>query len=127
MIRIGIVSVSVALVIGAGSASGQDSQFPAAPPAPSALRPMPFPPYQQSKLPNGLDLLVVENHELPVVSITLALPAGATHEPKGQEGLAEMVAELVTKGTQTRTAEKIFQQIEGAGGSLSSEAGADFL
>ena len=128
MIRYQVISALVALTtIGVRGGSAQDSQFPTTPPAPTTLRPMQFPAYQQAKLSNGLDLLVVENRELPVVSITLALPAGAAHEPKGQEGLAEMVAELITKGTKTRTAEKIFQQIEGAGGSLSSEAGADFL
>ena len=40
------------------------------PPAPGPLRPVQFPPFQEARLSNGVDLLVVENHEQPTVSIS---------------------------------------------------------
>jgi zinc protease len=78
-------------------------------------------------LPNGLRILVVENHKQPIVSLSLSFGAGNFHDPAGKEGLAEMVAGLLTKGAGQRTAEQIAEAIEGAGGSLSAGAGTDFL
>ena len=104
-----------------------NAQYPTTPPPAAPLRPLQFPPFQEAALPNGLRLLVVENHELPVVSLSLALPAGTRFDPAAREGLAELVAELLTKGTQRRTAEQIAASIEGVGSSLSAAADADFL
>ncbi len=106
--------------------SAQDS-FPTRPPRPTPLRPVLFPPFQEAVLPNGMTLVVVENHEQPVVSATLSFRAGGVYEPAGKEGLAGLVAELLTKGTTTRTAEQIAAQIEGVGGSLGANAGDDFF
>ncbi|HMA42478.1 MAG TPA: hypothetical protein VKO86_00530, partial [Gemmatimonadales bacterium] len=78
--------------------AAQDS-FPTRPPAPTRLAPVRFPPFQESLLPNGMTLLVVENHEQPVVSVNLNFRAGALYDPAGKEGTAELVAQLLTKGT----------------------------
>jgi zinc protease len=101
--------------------------YPKTPPPPGALTPAPFPPFQQVVLPNGLRLLVVESHKQPVVSLSLSFPAGTIHDPVGKQGLAEMVAGLLTKGAGNRTAEQVAETIEGAGGSLNASAGSDFL
>lgn len=103
------------------------AQFPPAPPPPAPLRPMQFPPFQEARLSNGLQLILVENHELPIVSLSLAFPAGSRYDPPGMEGLADLTAELLTKGTKTRTADQIAAQIEGVGASLAASAGADWL
>ena len=103
------------------------AQFPTEPPAPDKLRPLEFPEFKEATLSNGLQLIVVENHELPVVSISLRMRAGSAYDPAGREGLAGMVAELLTKGTERRTAEQISEEIEGVGGNLSASAGSDFL
>ncbi len=101
--------------------------FPPAPPPPAPLSPVRFPPFHETLLPNGLRLVVIEHHEQPVVSATLSFPAGATADPPGKEGLATLVAELLTKGTETRTAEQLAATIEGVGGSLSASADEDVL
>ena len=102
-------------------------EYPKAPPSPGPLTPAPFPPFQEAVLANGLRILVVESHKQPIVSLSLSFAAGSIFDPAGKEGLAEMVAGLVTKGTGTRTAEQISEAIEGAGGSLNASAGPDFL
>src|SRR5207248_6035797 len=86
-----------------------------------------FPPFKEATLPNGLQLVVVERHEQPVISVSLAFRAGEIYDPAGKEGLAELTAELLSKGTATRTADQIAATIEGVGGSLSASTGPDFL
>jgi zinc protease len=86
-----------------------------------------FPPFRETALPGGMTLLVVENHEQPVISVNLSFRAGALYDAVGKEGTAELVAQLLTKGTPTRTAEQISAAIEGVGGALGASAGDDFL
>jgi len=101
--------------------------FPTAPPRPTPLSPVRFPPFKEAALANGLQLVVIEHHEQPVVSVTLSFRAGGIYDPVGKEGLSGLVAELLSKGTDSRGAEQIAATIEGVGGSLSASAGDDFL
>lgn len=100
---------------------------PKTPPPPGPLTPAPFPPFREVVLANGVRLLVVESHKQPVVSVSLSFSAGSSVDPAGKEGLASMTAGLLTKGAGKRSAEQVAEAIEGAGGSLSAGAGADFL
>ncbi len=115
-----------AVVLFSGVLSAQQP-FPTRPPAPAPLRAAQFPPFQEAALPNGMTLLLIENHEQPSVSVTLSFRAGSAYDPAGKEGLAALVAELLTKGTPTRGADKIAATIEGVGGSLSAATGDDFF
>lgn len=117
------ILLSVAPAVGL---SAQDS-VPSTPPAPTPLAPVRFPPFREMALPGGITLLVVENHEQPVISVNLSFRAGALYDAVGKEGTAELVAQLLTKGTPTRTAEQISAAIEGVGGALGASAGDDFL
>ena len=101
--------------------------FPPRPPAPERLRPVQFPPFREVALPNGMTLLLVENHEQPTLSLSLNFRAGSAYDPPAKEGVAAFVAELLTKGTPTRNAEQIAAAIEGVGGSIGASAGDDFL
>jgi zinc protease len=101
--------------------------FPTAPPKPTPLTPVRFPPFKEATLPNGLQLVVIEHHEQPVVSVTLSFRAGGIYDPAGKEGLSALVAELLSKGTDGRSAEQIASTIEGVGGTLAASSGDDFL
>lgn len=101
--------------------------LPSKPPAPMPLKPAAFPPFQEAVLPNGLRVVVVESRKQPVFSATLAIPAGSFHDPAGKEGLANMLAGLLTKGAGSRSADEIAAAIEGAGGSLTASADQDYL
>jgi zinc protease len=101
--------------------------FPTAPPKPTPLTPVRFPPFKEATLANGLQLVVIEHHEQPVVSVTLSFRAGGIYDPAGKEGLSGLAAELLSKGTDSRGAEQIAATIEGVGGTLSASAGDDFL
>lgn len=117
--------VSTVFMLLAGS--GLRAQYPTEPPPATELRPLRFPAFREARLDNGMQLVVVESHRLPIVSISLNLDAGSRYAPPGLEGLAEIVSELITKGTESRTAEQIAAQIEGVGGNLIASAGDDFF
>lgn len=120
-----VVRALAAVVITAGTLLAQ--AFPTKPPAPLPVTPAQFPPFQQVTLTNGLKLLVVSNPRLPVLSMSLAFPAGSQYDPDGKAGMADMVAGLLTKGAGKRDAEAVAATIEGVGGSISANAGIDFL
>ena len=103
------------------------AQYPTSPPAATPLRPVRFPAFTKGTLPNGVAMIIVEHHKQPVVTITLALPAGTAYVPSDKTGLSDIVAELLTKGTESRTADQIAAEIEGAGGSISAYSDNDFL
>lgn len=112
------------------SAAGQSMMAqgaPKTPPPPGPLTAAPFPPFQEALLPNGIRLLVVTSRKQPVVSVSLNFAAGSSFDPAGKEGLASMAAGLLTKGAGKRSAEEVAEAIEGAGGTLSAGAGADFV
>jgi zinc protease len=86
------------------------------PPAPLPARVVKVPAINSQKLPNGLTVVAVERKNVPLVTVSLLIKCGATCEEK--DGLANMTAELLTKGTKTRTATQIAEQIEFLGGEI---------
>lgn len=77
-------------------------------------------------MPNGLTVLVQEQHSLPIVQIHTLIKAGAAHDPADKAGLANLVAGLLDEGTTSRSANQIAEQIEFVGGALHAKAGEDF-
>jgi zinc protease len=69
-------------------------------------------------LPNGLVLLIAENHSTPLVSISVIARAGSRFEPDEKAGLASLAAELIEEGTTTRTSRQIAEAIDSSGGHL---------
>jgi zinc protease len=76
-------------------------------------------------LGNGMVLLVAEQRAVPIVTVSLLLRAGAVLDPPGKPGVANLVAQVMTQGTKTRTAPQISEAIEFIGGSLSVDAGQE--
>lgn len=120
------VLAAAALLLAAGALAAQEP-FPTKAPVPTRLRPVRFPPFQEVALPNGMTLVLVENHEQPTVAVSLSFRAGTIYDPAGKEGVAALTAELLTKGTPTRTADQISAAIEGVGGSIGATTGDDFF
>jgi zinc protease len=97
------------------------------PPPPLPERPLEFPEFREMTLPNGLPVIVIEHGTQPLINVALYVRSGTAAEPAAQAGLAGMTAELLTKGTPTRTASQIAETIEGVGGELNASAGLDWL
>lgn len=96
------------------------------PPLASA-KPVQLPPVVERTLPNGLRIVLLEDHLQPSLSVRLAIPAGATRDPQEKVGLADATAALLDQGTTTRTEDKIADTIDGLGASLSASADSDYL
>jgi len=94
----------------------------ATPPPPAAPRSGTFPKPAEQTLPNGLRVIVIERRDYPLVSAQLVVENGGEVDPPELAGLADLTANLLTKGTQTRDATQIAQQIESLGGFLDSGA-----
>jgi zinc protease len=114
-----------ALLAGALPAAAAAAQT--TPPPPLEQRPVRFPAFSEAELPNGLRILVVENHALPIANVNLYVRSGASSDPVDKLGVAAMTAALLDKGTPTRTAVQIAETVEGVGGSISAGADQDDL
>ena len=77
-------------------------------------------------LENGMVLLLSEKHDIPMVTVSMAIQAGNTAVPGDKPGLASITASLLTQGTTKRTASQISREIDFIGGSLSASGGEDF-
>src|SRR6266566_3204705 len=77
---------------------------------------------QKFELSNGLRLLVRQDARLPLVAIGAVFRSGLLAETPQTNGITRLMAKALLKGTTTRTAEQIANEIEAVGGSMSSEA-----
>jgi zinc protease len=102
------------------------SAVPATPPQPQPMRELRFPAFAEQTLPNGLRLVLIERHTEPEVSLRLLVPAGKLFEPADRAGLAGATADLLTQGTDSRTAQQIAGIVDGVGGSLAAASATDF-
>src|SRR5918992_5092572 len=82
----------------------------ATPPPPAAPRSPTFPAPIERTLANGLRVIVVERHNIPLGSALLMVKTGGEADPANLAGLADMTASLLTKGTKTRNAPQIVEQ-----------------
>ena len=91
-----------------------------------AAQTLKLPLHEKVVLKNGLTLLLMEKHGVPIVSMAAIVKAGSVADPAGEEGLAAVTAGLLRKGTATRSAQKFAEDLDFIGADLSADAGADF-
>lgn len=86
-----------------------------------------LPPYTTHKLENGATLLLMERHQLPLVSFVWIMKSGGgICDPDGHEGLASLTAQLLRKGTKTRSAQQISEELDFVGASFDGGAARDY-
>lgn len=79
--------------------------------------------FDEIKLPNGANLLLQTNHQLPNLHLRLAFAGGALVESPDRRGVNSLLSTLLTKDTTRRSAEEVAKTIEGVGGSFSDYSG----
>jgi zinc protease len=79
------------------------------------------------KLSNGLQVLIAERHNLPIVGVELLVRGGETLTPKGKEGLASLTASLMSEGTKTRDALAISGESAELGASIGATGGLEAM
>ena len=85
-----------------------------------------IPPHEKVLFKNGLTVLLLEKHSVPIVNFAALVKTGSVADPQGEEGLASITAQLLRKGSQKRTAQQFAADIDFTGGSFEAGAGADF-
>jgi len=78
---------------------------------------------QKFELPNGLRLLVKEEHRLPFVEFRAVFKGGVLAETPENSGITVMLGKMLLQGTQKRPAEQIATEIESVGGHIDSYGG----
>jgi zinc protease len=77
----------------------------------------------QTTLSNGITILARSNYNSPSVNMGGYLPAGAIFETDEKLGLADFVSSMLMRGTQTRTFDSIYNELETVGASLGFDSG----
>jgi zinc protease len=78
---------------------------------------------EKFELPNGLRVLVCEDHKLPLVETVAVFRGGLLAETQETNGITSLAARTLVKGTATRSAEDINEQIEAVGGQIRADSG----
>jgi zinc protease len=96
-------------------------------PAPVAAAELDIPPvhYQQRTLPNGLQVLSVEDHGSPNVAVQMWYHVGSKDDPKGRTGFAHLFEHLMFKSTRHMHAEQMDRLTEDVGGANNASTGDD--
>jgi len=71
-----------------------------------------LPPYTRQTLPNGVVLVLMPKHDVPLTSVEVVIRGGAESDPADMSGLASVTAELLRRGTATRTADKFSEEAD---------------
>jgi zinc protease len=120
-----LLFVSSLLVSARASARSpwQDLIQPFPPPAPLP-KPYFMPAPSVRTLANGLTVVTIERHDLPLVTLRWVVRAGAEADPADAPGTAQLVSALINQGTGSRSADQIAELIDSAGGTI--DTGADW-
>lgn len=93
-------------------------------PVNESVLPVKLPRAQEADLPNGLHLIVLEDHRAPLVTFQLLVRgAGGYYDPAGLPGLANFTAALMREGTVKRTSQQISEELERTAATLTITAG----
>jgi len=115
-------SRALALVVAAAALGGALLAGHAAGPVPAAAQDASV---LKTRLSNGVTVLVRENHASPVVAVSLFVRMGTGWETEADSGIGNLLQQVMTKGTQTRSAMAIAEAADDFGGSVSASADVD--
>ena len=102
-----------------------DEAFRATQPPPGPPRPFQLPRPQAFKLASGVQVYLVEQHTLPIVSMDLTFDGGSENDPVGKEGLASVCMALLSDGTTALDKIALAEALADTASSVSSYAGGD--
>jgi zinc protease len=86
-------------------------------PAPAASNDIPTIPFEKYTLPNGLDVILSEDHRLPLVAVNLWYHVGPANEVAGRTGFAHLFEHMMFQQSKHVPSDTFFKTLEGVGGS----------
>src|SRR5688572_10194546 len=114
------ITTGAVMLVAAHSVLGAQTFDRTRPPVLGAPPKVSLPPIVTRELPNGLKLLIVEHHELPLADFILLVGSGGTADPAGKMGVANLTAAMLREGTTTRQSLEIADQMAFLGVRLNS-------
>ena len=86
-----------------------------------------LPPVTRMTLPNGIRVVLMEYHRAPTLTVNAQFPGGSAQDTREKTGTASLAADLMRRGTETRSAQQLAEAVDFLGGSLGAAAGEDRL
>lgn len=96
-----------------------------APPGPGETPTVAVPEFVTHTLSNGIEVLAVQNGDVPIATMRVMLPGGSISDDRAKAGVAEWAADLAEHGTPTLSAQEIAARMESLGASMGGGAGTD--
>ena len=81
----------------------------------------------ETKLSNGLQVIVLEQHKLPTFTMQMVVLSGGLSDPADQHGAAQYTASLLREGTKSRNSRQIAEQADSLGATLNANSGLSSL
>lgn len=100
---------------------------PAAEPSGEQPKGVTLPDYETVELPNGMTLLLMERHDVPMIAFRAMIRGGAVADPAGREGTGALLAELLRKGAGSRDAAAFAEAVAAVGGRLNTRLDKEAL
>lgn len=125
-VPVAAIVISLATVLCAGQAPKPESKsliIKGKAPLNKDLLKVNLPKAYETKLKNGLQVIVLEQHKLPTFSMQMVVLSGGLADPDDHHGAAQATAASLREGTKTRTSRQIAEQIDSLGASLAGGSG----
>lgn len=84
-----------------------------------------LPPFTRQVLPNGVVIYLMPKHDVPLLALQATIRGGSQSDPVGKAGLSAVTAELLPRGTSSRSADEFADQLESLGANLRTYASED--
>jgi zinc protease len=110
--------VSLFAVASSAAAQGDTVNRTVPPPVP-AQPPLHVPAIEMRTLRNGIRVAVLENHALPIVSMSVIVDAPAVLDPAGKEGVSSLTAQMLGEGTTSMSADQLAESFADLGNGVS--------
>ena len=94
-------------------------------PFPTDFPVLDLPKIQRAKLSNGLDVVLAERHDVPMINLSFQIKSGHATDPKEQPGLASFTMSMLTEGTGSYDALELSDRLEELGTDLYTNTGLD--
>ena len=89
-------------------------------------KPLKLPPIRQFELSNGLKVILMEKHEIPLIQFNVVIKAGSVNDPEDKTGLANLTLDMMDEGAAGKSALEIADAIDFLGAQISTNAGQHY-
>uniref|UniRef100_A0A7C6AG05 Insulinase family protein n=1 Tax=candidate division WOR-3 bacterium TaxID=2052148 RepID=A0A7C6AG05_UNCW3 len=82
---------------------------------------------ERDTLENGLVMLLSEAHKIPMIELKLIVKSGSVYDPPGKEGIANLCAKMLLRGTELHKGDELMEKIEYLGANIDVHTREDYI